>query len=257
MDAPPSQAQPPDPRHVAIVMDGNGRWARQRGLPRTEGHRAGVENVRRVLRASRELNIPYLTLYAFSAENWNRPREEVSFLMGLLRGFLEQQRQELVREQVRFRIAGDPTPLPREVRAELDETIARTASFPSCTLTLALNYGSRQEILAATRRLLHAARAGRLDPDALTWDTLNAELFTAGLPDPDLVIRTSGEYRLSNFLLLQSAYAEFVFSPLFWPDFSEEPFRAAVQEYRRRERRFGQTGDQVRPARQGASAFSL
>lgn len=235
----------PNPYHVAIVMDGNGRWAQRQGLPRREGHRAGVDNVKRILEASQELDIRILTLYAFSAENWNRPREEVSLLMRMLKAFLEREGRELVRREIRLELAGDPSPLPREVREALDSVMEATAAFRRHALVLALNYGSRQEIVQAARALAGKARDGELDPDAIDYPMLADQFYTAAIPDPDLVIRTSGEYRLSNFLLLQSAYSEFYFSPVCWPDFDGEQLRSAVEVYRNRERRFGKTREQI------------
>lgn len=239
------QEIPTDPRHVAIVMDGNGRWAERRGLPRHEGHMAGVENVRPILEAARELGIQYLTLFAFSSENWSRPSEEVNLLMSLLQDFIEEQGEELVRHEIRFHVVGDPQKLPGHVKDALRHLTERTAHFRRHTLSLALNYGSRQEIAHAVRSYLRAHADQPLDPDNLSYDDLAAHFHTAGLPDPDLVIRTSGEFRLSNFLLLQSAYSEFFFSDKFWPEFSGEDLRAAVADYRRRERRFGKTGAQI------------
>ena len=249
-DSHSSYPSKPDPYHVAIVMDGNGRWAQRKGLPRREGHRAGVDNVKRILEASKELDIRVLTLYAFSAENWNRPKEEVSLLMRMLKAFLEREGKELIKREIRLDLAGDPTPLPKEVRKALDHVMEATADFPKYTLVLALNYGSRQEVVRAARLLMDKAQSGELDPAALDYETLAEHLFTAPYPDPDLVIRTSGEYRLSNFLLLQSAYSEFIFSPLCWPDFDGEELKAAVASYQRRERRYGKTGEQVQQKRE-------
>jgi len=236
-----------NPQHVAIIMDGNGRWARARGLPRIEGHRQGVENVRRIMEVMRELSLPYLTLYAFSAENWRRPAEEVGALMGLLEIFLERYTRELEENEVRLRTIGRTDQLPARPRACLERAIARTAHFTGRTLVLALNYGSRQETTEAVRAYAEAVRAGREDPAALDWSRFAKYLYTDGLPDPDLIIRTSGESRLSNFLLLQAAYAEMYFTPVYWPDFSRAHLVEAIEAFKRRERRFGQTGEQVRP----------
>ncbi len=213
--------------------------------------------MKRIMQAARDLDIRMLTLYAFSAENWNRPPDEVKLLMGMLRGFLEQEGRELIRQEVRLQIAGDPSPLPSAVRQVLDKVMEDTRHFETYTLILALNYGSRQEILRAVQHLSREAQAGRVEPDQLTWGDLEQSLFTAGTPDPDLVIRTSGEYRLSNFLLLQSAYSEFVFSPVCWPDFDGAQLKTAVEEYRQRERRFGQTGEQIRSKSILPSLFKL
>lgn len=236
----------PVPAHVAIIMDGNGRWARQRGLPRLEGHRRGVESVRKVLDASRELGIRYLTLYAFSVENWRRPEDEVGGLMGLLETFLNREKAGLIKNRVRLRAIGRTEALPPRARAALLDTIAATAQFTDSTLVLALNYGARTEILDAARSYAAAVAAGTASlDDTATWEGFSRHLYTSDLPDPDLVIRTSGENRLSNFLLVQAAYAEFVFTPVLWPDFGRAELEAAVNDYRRRERRFGLTGEQV------------
>ena len=236
-----------NPRHVAIIMDGNGRWARARGLPRIEGHRQGVENVRRIMDAVHEMGIPYLTLYAFSVENWKRPIEEVGALMGLLEFFLERHTRELEENEVRLRVIGRPEQLPARPRACLERAIQRTAHFTERTLVLALNYGSRQETLDAARAYAEAVRDGRENPADLDWPRFSKYLWTDGLPDPDLIIRTSGESRLSNFLLLQAAYAEMYFTPVYWPEFTREHLVEAIESFKRRERRFGQTGEQVRP----------
>lgn len=234
------------PVHVGIIMDGNGRWAKQRGLPRIEGHRRGVENVREVVRAAGDLGLKHLTLFAFSVENWRRPPEEVAALMDLLERFLKQQRRELDRHRLRLRVVGRPQDLPDSVRKTLDDSLAATASHDRGVLTLALSYGSRTEVVDAVKAYTEAVLAGREQPGALTWERFCRYLYTSGLPDPDLIIRTSGETRLSNFLLLQSAYAEMYFTPTLWPDFGRDDFLAAVDSFQRRERRFGLTGDQLR-----------
>lgn len=235
------------PRHIAIIMDGNGRWARGRGLPRIEGHRRGVETVRTIIDAARELGVHYLTLYAFSVENWNRPQDEVGALMGLLEFFLKRETATLVKDQVRLLTIGRTEELPETVRRNLESAKAATAHFTENTLVLALNYGSRSEVLDAVRDYSAAVAEGREPPGEPTWDAFRRYLYTADIPDPDLVIRTSGETRVSNFLLLQSAYAEFVFTPVQWPDFTREDLRRAVAEFARRERRFGQTSEQLQP----------
>ncbi len=246
----PSVSEPnrPPPRHVAIIMDGNGRWARARGLPREEGHRQGVENVRRILECARQCGVRQLTLYAFSVENWNRPKTEVAALMRLLESFLRAQARELVKQRIRLVVAGRLDELPSTVARLLRRTIDQTAQFTDWTLCLALNYGSRTEIVDAVRRYAMAVREGREQPERLDWNILQGYLYTAGMPDPDLVIRTSGEFRLSNFLLLQSAYAEYYFAEEYWPDFGPEAFRQALEAYGRRERRFGLTGEQLESA---------
>ncbi len=233
------------PQHVAIIMDGNGRWAKARGLPRLEGHRRGVETVRTVVDAARELGIRYLTLYAFSAENWRRPADEVSGLMGLLDFFLKRELNNLIKEKVRLRTIGRTDQLPANVQRELERVKEATKDFTEWNLVLALNYGAQAEAVDAARAYAEAVRAGREDPVALTWEKYSHYLSTAGLPEPDLLIRTSGELRLSNFLMLQLAYAELVFTPVLWPDFGRADLVAAVEEYGRRERRFGATTEQI------------
>ena len=237
----------PIPHHVAIIMDGNGRWAKQRGLPRIEGHRRGVETVRTMIDATKALGVRYLTLYAFSVENWKRPAAEVGALMGLLEFFLKRELITLVRDQIRLRTIGRTDQLPEAVRRQLDATIAATAHFTDYTLVLALNYGSRTEVVDAARAYSAAIAAGTIQADDNSWETFARHLYTADLPDPDLVIRTSGEYRVSNFMLLQAAYAEFVFTPVLWPDFCPGDLEAAVAAYGKRERRFGQTSEQLKP----------
>ncbi len=229
----------PVPRHVAIIMDGNGRWARARGLPRIAGHRAGAQAVRRSIEAAIQSGVDWLTVYAFSSENWRRPQSEVSDLTGLLRHYLRHEVAELAREGVRLRIIGDRMRFDADLRDELAAAEARTAGNSRLNLVVALSYGGRAEIVAAARACLAAAAAGRLDPERLDEADFGGFLSTAGIPDPDLVIRTSGEQRLSNFLLWQSAYAELVFLDVFWPDFDASHFAGALAEFTRRERRFG------------------
>ncbi|HWA87693.1 MAG TPA: isoprenyl transferase [Opitutus sp.] len=236
------------PAHVAIIMDGNGRWARQRGLPRIEGHRRGVETVRTAMKAARDLGVRMLTLYAFSVENWRRPQDEVGALMGLLEFYLKKELATFVRDRVRFRTIGRTTELPAVVQKLLAEATAETRHFTDYTLVLALNYGARTEVVDAARAYAAAVAAGTAKLNDDSWDTFRRHLYTADLPDPDLVIRTSGETRLSNFLLLQSAYAEYVFTPVLWPDFTKADLAAAIAEYARRERRYGRTSDQLKPA---------
>ncbi len=242
------------PQHVAIIMDGNGRWAKQRGLPRIEGHRRGVETVRRTIETARDLGIRYLTLYAFSVENWRRPEEEVGGLMNLLEYFLKRETSTLIKNRVRLLTIGRTADLPAGVRRHLEQTIAATAAFTEHTLVLALNYGSRTEVLDAAKAYAAAVIAGEADPAKTNWEDFARHLYTRDLPDPDLIIRTSGEIRVSNFLLLQGAYAEFVFLPIFWPEFSREAFHEAIAEYQSRERRFGRTGEQVSGAAPSAPA---
>ncbi|HOG92594.1 MAG TPA: isoprenyl transferase [Opitutaceae bacterium] len=241
----PSDSCPQPPTHVAIIMDGNGRWAKQRGLPRVEGHRRGVETVRAITAAARELGVRYLTLYAFSVENWKRPAAEVGALMSLLEFFLKRETAGLVKNRVRLRTIGRTQDLPEVVRKQLDQAIAATAQFTEQTLVLALNYGARTEVLDAARAYAADLAAGKTQPAGDDWSAFSRYLYTADIPDPDLVIRTSGETRISNFLLMQAAYAEFVFTPTLWPDFTKADLEAAIADYHRRERRFGLTSEQV------------
>jgi len=236
------------PQHVAIIMDGNGRWAKQRGLPRIEGHRRGVEAVRTATYAARDLGVRMLTLYAFSAENWNRPRDEVGALMGLLELYLKKELATFVRDRVRLSTIGRVEALPPGVRRHLAATVEATKGFTDYTLVLALNYGSRTEVVDAARAYAAALAADPAEPGEGSWEGFSRHLYTAGMPDPDLVIRTSGEARMSNFLLMQAAYAEFYFTPVLWPDFSKADLEAAIADYSRRERRYGLTSEQVNPA---------
>ncbi|MBI5771673.1 MAG: isoprenyl transferase [Verrucomicrobia bacterium] len=233
------------PPHVAIIMDGNGRWAKQRGLPRIEGHRRGVETVRTTTFAARDLGVKMLTLYAFSVENWKRPQDEVGALMGLLEFYLKKELETFVRDRVRLRTIGRTDEMPPGVQKLLRTTIEETKHFTDYTLVLALNYGARTEIVDAARAYAAAVAAGKEKLNDGSWATFNRYLYTADMPDPDLVIRTSGETRISNFLLLQAAYAEFVFTPVLWPDFTKADLAAAIAEFNKRERRFGQTSEQV------------
>jgi undecaprenyl diphosphate synthase len=227
------------PVHVAVIMDGNGRWAAARGLPRREGHRRGVEALRRAVRAAGELGIKVFTIYSFSTENWTRPREEISDLMALTRRFVRNDLAELHANGVRVRVIGDRAGLDGEMLSLISEAEQLTRANDRLTLVVAFSYGGRQEIARAARRLAEQAAAGRLDPATIDVARFEQELETAGLPDPDLVIRTSGEQRISNFLLWQAAYAEFVFLPIYWPDFDRAALESAIGEFRRRDRRFG------------------
>ncbi|WP_243369021.1 isoprenyl transferase [Microvirga solisilvae] len=227
------------PTHVAIIMDGNGRWAAQRGLPRFEGHRKGIEAIRRAVRIATEFGIRYLTVYSFSAENWRRPEEEVSFLMGLLKRFVRHDLAELHTNNVRVRIIGERGNLASDIRLLLDEAEQLTRDNTGLTLVIAFNYGGRQEIASAVQALARKVQEGALDPSSISMEMIGEALDTHGIPDPDLVIRTSGEQRVSNFLTWQTAYSEFVFLPVFWPDFDEASFKDAIDEYSRRDRRFG------------------
>lgn len=226
-------------RHVAIIMDGNGRWAKERGLPRSIGHSKGVEAVRRTVRAAIDLSIPYLTIYSFSSENWSRPAEEVDDLMGLMKRFIRRDLADLHKAGVRIVIIGEREGVDPELMALIDEGVEVTRANTALTLCIAFNYGSRGEIAKAARRLAEDALAGRIAPDQIDVAALSARLDTSAIPDPDLLVRTSGEMRLSNFLLWQCAYTEFVFLDTYWPDFGRDQLEAAVAEYRNRERRFG------------------
>ena len=227
------------PRHVAIIMDGNGRWAAKRGLPRLEGHRRGVEALRRTVRAAIELEIRYLTIYSFSSENWRRPAAEIGDLFGLLRIFVRRDLADLHARAVKVRFIGSRQGLPADIADLLGEAENLTCANEGLTLVVAFNYGARQEILAAARAIAQATRRGDLEPGLLDEQGFAAFLDTAGIPDPDLLIRTSGEQRLSNFLLWQSAYAELVFMPVLWPDFDGAALASAINEFRSRDRRFG------------------
>jgi undecaprenyl diphosphate synthase len=227
------------PRHVAIIMDGNGRWAAERGLPRTEGHRRGVEALRATVRAAGEMGIQVLTIFSFSSENWSRPPAEVRDLMGLLRHFIRHDLAELHRSNVCVRVIGERDGLARDIRRLLEEAEELTGNNDGLTVVVAFNYGARQEIARAARRLAADVLAGKLPLEAITAEALAGHLDAADLPDPDVIIRTSGEQRLSNFLLWQSAYSELVFVPAYWPDFDRATLEGAIAEYRRRERRFG------------------
>jgi undecaprenyl diphosphate synthase len=227
------------PAHVAIIMDGNGRWAKSRGLPRVAGHRAGVEALRQTVRAAGEMGVSWLTVYAFSSENWSRPKSEVSDLMGLLKLFIRRDLAELHQNGVRVRIIGDRTGLEGDIKMLLEEAETLTRNNSVLNLVIAFNYGSRDEIVRAARKAAEAAIAGEIKPEAITAESFATFLDTADIPDPDLVIRTSGELRLSNFLLWQAAYSEFVFLPCFWPDFGPGHLAEALQAFAARDRRFG------------------
>jgi undecaprenyl diphosphate synthase len=232
-------------KHVAIIMDGNGRWAQARHLPRLEGHRRGADAVKRALAAAQKYQIPHLTLYAFSVENWNRPQSEVNGLMQLLDYFLKNQLSELIQRKVRLKVIGRRQEMPDHIIRRLDKAEGATADFSDYTLCLALNYGSRTEVVDAVKALSKAAAEQKLDIESLDYNTFQNYLYTGDMPDPDLIIRTSGEHRLSNFLMLQAAYAEIHFTPALWPDFDETHFAAALEDYASRERRFGKTSQQA------------
>jgi len=222
-------------RHVAIIMDGNGRWAKAHGLPRIAGHRAGTENLRRIIRATVEFNIPYLTLYAFSTENWSRPFEEVQGLMSLLSEVIDRELKELHEEGVQIRHLGDPQRLDAALRQRITRAIEETKNNSRLVLSVALNYGGRAEIINAIQRMIQDQRR----PEEIDEDLVDSYLYTAGIPDPDMIIRTSGEMRVSNFLPWQGIYAEWIVTPTFWPDFDKEEYQRAITEFHNRQRRFG------------------
>ena len=227
------------PRHVAIIMDGNGRWASARGLPRSEGHRRGVEALRKTVRAAGEIGISFLTIFSFSAENWSRPPSEIRDLMGLLRRFIRNDLAELHQNGIKVRVIGERSDLDPDIRRLLEEAEELTRDNTGLTLVVAFNYGARQEIARAAARIAAMVKNDTLDPSAITADLIGQNLDAPDLPDPDLIIRTSGEQRLSNFLLWQIAYSELVFVPTYWPDFDRAALESAIAEYHRRERRFG------------------
>ncbi|MEQ9488357.1 MAG: isoprenyl transferase [Alphaproteobacteria bacterium] len=235
MTQPPSET----PAHVAVIMDGNGRWAKERGLPRIEGHRRGVRAVRETVTAARESGVRYLTLFGFSTENWRRPEDEVAELMGLLRRYLKSEIAELHSNGVQLRVIGNREKLPTDIVKLIEDSEGWTAENHSLTLILALSYGGRHEIADAARRIAKSATLGLINPDAVDEDVFAAHLDTAGIPDPDLLIRTSGETRISNFLLWQMAYTEFFFIDKKWPDFCKDDFQNALSEFKRRDRRYG------------------
>jgi undecaprenyl diphosphate synthase len=233
------------PRHIAIVMDGNGRWAQRRVLPRHAGHRAGVMAVDDVVTTTRKLGISCLTLYALSTENWSRPRREIHALMGILRIYLRKELRRMVRENIRFNVIGRIQDLPDSVQSLLAETMAQTSQNDGLIFTLALSYGARIEIIDAVQRLAQAVKRGELTPESITPTLFSNFLYTVGLPDPDLLIRTGGERRLSNFLLWQASYTEFYFTEVLWPDFRGDDLLRAIIDFQQRERRFGMTHEQV------------
>jgi undecaprenyl diphosphate synthase len=236
---PPAGAAARPPRHVAIIMDGNGRWAKQRGLSRLRGHQEGARSVQEVLEEALACGVEYLTLYAFSVENWIRPREEVKGLMLLLQQYLRRNVKELHQREVRFRAIGRLTDLPAGIQREIAKTTRDTAGYTRGNLTLCLSYGGRAELADAARAIARKVRAGEIDPEAVSETLLASHLYAPDLPDPDLMIRTSNEQRISNFLLWQLSYAEFYFTPTLWPDFRAPQFRAALEAYAQRHRRFG------------------
>jgi len=244
MNSSRSGKTPTPPVHIAIIMDGNGRWARSRGLPRAIGHHRGAEAVRRTVRGAGELGIGYLTLYSFSSENWKRPATEIDDLMGLLRRYLRSEIADLHANNVRLRVIGNRSRLADDIVRLIETAEAQTRDNTGLTLVIALSYGGREELVAATRTLAQQVASGKLDPTAITEQTIGQALFTHDIPDPDLVIRTSGEQRLSNFLLWQSAYAELLFIDTYWPDFGKDDLVRAIDEFHRRDRRYGALAEQ-------------
>ena len=227
------------PKHIAIIMDGNGRWATEKNLPRIEGHKEGIKTVKKIIQAAIENNIQYLTLYAFSSENWNRPKDEVIGLMELLNSFLKLEEKVLLKNKVRLKTIGRIHELPKNTYRAIEELKSKTDQFDRLTLTVALNYSSQNEIVDAVKAMIDQSQKGTLDIKNISYKKIAQNLDTKDLPDPDLIIRTSGEYRLSNFLLLQSAYAEIFISKIYWPDFDQSNFEKAISHYTKRERRFG------------------
>ena len=231
------------PKHIAVIMDGNGRWAQARGMPRVEGHRRGANTVRRISEACRELGVSYLTLYCFSNENWKRPKEELSFLMSLLKTYLIQERPTLIKNDIRLTIIGRREGIPDEVQTEMDRSVELSKNGKALTLCLAINYGSRQEIVDAVRSIANKVQAGELEPAAIDETMIASQLYTAGMPDPDLLIRTSGEMRISNYLLWQISYSELWITDKPWPEFDKDDLIQAISDYNQRDRRFGGLGE--------------
>jgi undecaprenyl diphosphate synthase len=234
------------PKHIAIIMDGNGRWAKQRGYPRVMGHREGIKSVREVVEACGEIGIEALTLYTFSTENWRRPREEVSALMKLLLKTIQKEIRDLIRNNVRLTVIGDLEHLPDAARESMETAIDKTRTNTGLNLNLALSYGSREELVRAVKRIALQVKLGELDPEAITPRIMQDNLYTSGMPDPDLLIRTSGEFRISNFLLWQLAYTEIYFTDVLWPDFRKPDLIKAIDNFRQRERRFGKVSEQLK-----------
>lgn len=233
------------PRHIAIIMDGNGRWAKKRGLPRVAGHREGIQSVRSVVELCTRLGIEVLTLYTFSTENWRRPREEISALMGLLVETLRKEIKKLMENNIRFTVIGNTDRLPSEIQQSIQEAMEATRHNTGLILNLALSYGAREEIVHAVKSIAQKVKQGVLDPEDISQEVIQAHLYTAGLPDPDLLIRTSGESRVSNFLLWQLAYTEIYITNVLWPDFRENELCLAIEDYQGRERRFGKVSEQL------------
>jgi undecaprenyl diphosphate synthase len=231
----------PIPQHVAIIMDGNGRWAKKQGLMRIQGHEAGVQRVEEIIQAAQDKGIRYLTFYAFSKENWRRPKEEVQFLMGLLSAYLDKKIEKLIRNNCVFNVIGEIKDLGGTLQKKLTQAMENSGKNTGLVVTFALSYSSRREILRACQRIAEQAAGGRVKPSEITEETISGNLYTAGMPDPELLIRTSGEMRLSNFLLWQISYAELYITQKFWPEFTRDEFEKALEDYKGRERRFGDT----------------
>lgn len=227
------------PKHLAVTMDGNGRWAVSRGQPRTEGHRVGIDALRRLVQYAISYNIEYITVFSFSSENWSRPKEEINFIFGLMRRFVEADLEKLVRNNVKIRVIGDRDGLDKQVISLIDRAETATASNNGLTLVIAFNYGGKAEIVSAVRRLAHKVASGEVDPDEIKESDVSNAMYAADIPDPDVLLRTSGEQRISNFLIWQAAYSELVFIDDYWPDFDENAFVRVLEEFSRRERRFG------------------
>lgn len=227
------------PKHIALIMDGNGRWAKKRFLPRTFGHEKGMERVKEILKAAREINVEYLTVYAFSSENWNRPENEVGFLMKLLSKYIERELEEIHQNNVKLKVLGELDRIPEAVRFKIQDALEKTKNNTGIVFNIALNYGSRQEIIRGIKKLVDEVKTNKLDIENLDEELFESYLYTENQPDPDLIIRTSGEQRISNFLLYQMAYSEFVFTDTLWPDFGKENFFECIYEYQKRDRRFG------------------
>ena len=234
------------PKHIAIIMDGNGRWAKSKGLPRFAGHKEGVKTVREITGKCGEIGVEYLTLFTFSSENWNRPKTEVTALMTLLTGTLRKEIKNLDKNNVRFSTIGDISKLPQKAQKEINESIDFTKSNTGLNLVLALNYGGKQEILNATNEIIKDIKNGKINSDDVTEELFNSKLYTNLIPNPDLLIRTGGDYRISNFMLWQLAYTELHITPHYWPDFTENELLKAINEFNSRERRYGKTGEQVK-----------
>ncbi len=235
-----------NPTHVAIIMDGNGRWAKERKLPRVQGHKAGAEALLKVARAAEKLNVKYLTFYAFSSENWSRPKLEIKALMTLLQYSIKKYTKEFIEKQIRFRTIGDISKLPTSCQKAISNLVELTKGFKNFTVILALNYGSRAELENSVKELAKDVKNCLLDIEDIDYNRISSYFYTKDIPDPDLIIRTSGEYRLSNYLMMQSAYAEFYFTQTYWPDFGEEDFNLAIDSYLKRNRRFGKTQEQIK-----------